>query len=301
MKNRHSMVQQVQDYLRQRRALGFALNISGQLLMRFAEFADRLGHRGPLTTDLMLRWVNLPEGASDRYRAGRLAIVRAFARHLAAVDGRTEVPELRLLGPKPFRQQPHLYSDQQLQELMDAAGRLSPTYALRPRTYRTLFGLLASTGVRVSEALKLTRDHVDLVQGVLHIEQTKFHKSRLVPMHATTTRAMRRYAAARDRDQVLGQARSFFAGRYGRPLPYSTVRGVFQCLRRQLGWHSNGTLSRPRIHDLRHSFACRRLLQWYQQGINPHHAIAALSTYLGHGKVVSAWPTPSTRRGGIVA
>jgi integrase len=289
MKNRHNMVQQVRDYLSQRRALGFALNISGQLLMHFAEFADRLGHRGPLTTDLMLRWVNLPEGASDRYRAGRLAIVRAFARHLAAADNRTEVPDVRLLGPKPSRQQPHLYSDDQLRELLDAAGRLSPTYALRPLTYRVLFGLLASTGLRVSEAMKLTRDHVDLVQGVLHIEQTKFRKSRLVPMHTTTTRAMCRYASARDRDPALRKARGFFVGRYGRPLPYSTVRSVFRCLRRQLGWRSNGTLPRPRIHDLRHSFACRRLLQWYQQGINPHHAIAALSTYLGHGKVTDTY------------
>lgn len=289
MKLSRSMVQRAQIYLAQRRALGFALRISGQLLLSFAKFADRAGHRGPLTTDLALQWANLPEGASDRYRAGRLAIVRVFARHLAAVDGRSEVPGPRLLGARPFRQQPHLYSDQQLRDLLAAAGRLSRTYALRPQTYRTLFGLLASTGLRVSEALKLTRDHVDLIRGVLHIEQTKFCKSRLVPMHPTTTRALRRYASARDRDPAPCRAVCFFVGRHGCPLPYSTVRSVFRCLCRQLGWHGNGTLHRPRIHDLRHSFACRRLLRWYRQGIDVHQAIAALSTYLGHGKVTDTY------------
>jgi integrase len=269
--------------------LGFALRISGQLLLNFARFADRSGHRGPLTTELMLRWANLPEKASPRYRAGRLAIVRTFARHLAAVDGRSEVPGPHLLGPKPFRQQPHLYSDRQLRGLLEAAGRMTRTYALRPQTYRTLIGLLASTGLRISEALRLSRAHVDLAHGILHIEQTKFHKSRLVPMHPTTTRAMRRYATVRDRDPALRHAMHFFVGRHGRGLPYSTVRTAFRSLCRQLGWRSNGTLPRPRIHDLRHSFACRRLLRWYRQGIDVHQAIAALSTYLGHGKVTDTY------------
>ena len=156
---------------------------------------------------------------------------------------------------------------------------------MRPKTYATLFGLLASTGLRVSEALALQRADVDLRQGILHIRQTKFRKSRLVPMHPTVTAALRRYAAYRDRDTTGASGTSFFVGRCGRTLPYSTVRCTFRRLCTKLRWHSNGTLPRPRIHDLRHSFACRRLLEWSRDGLPIDHGIASLSTYLGHGKV----------------
>ena len=145
-------------------------------------------------------------------------------------------------------------------------------------TYSTLFGLLASTGLRVSEALNLRKDHVDLGRGILRIEQTKFRKSRLVPVHSTVAQALRRYARERDRDPHTRHSDAFFVGGHGQALPYPTVQYTFRRLRSQLGWHSNGMLPKPRIHDLRHSFACRRLLRWYQQGVNVDHAIAALST-----------------------
>jgi integrase len=188
-----------------------------------------------------------------------------------------------------YRLQPHIYSQRQLRELVRAAARLRPTYRLRPLTYSTLFGLLASTGIRISEALDLDKDHVDLAHGILRIEQTKFRKCRFVPLHPTVTRAMRRYARERDLDQHLRSSDAFFIGRHGAALPYSTVRGTFRRLCAQLGWRSNGMLPRPRIHDMRHSFASRRLLTWYQQGVNVDQKIAALSTYLGHGKVTDTY------------
>ena len=289
MRTYPTMVTRVKDYLEYRRALGFALDISGELLMQFARFADHSGHRGPLTTDLALRWASLPETASPRYQAGRLSIVRTFARYLAAQDGRSEVPDRRLLGKNYYRLQPHIYSDRQLRELILAAAKLRPTYRLRPLSYSTLFGLLASTGLRVSEALNLCREHVDLSRGIMRIEQTKFRKSRLVPLHSTAAQAMRRYARERDRDPRAQHSDAFFIGGHGQVLPYRTVQYTFRRLRSQLGWRSNGMLPKPRIHDLRHSFACRRLLHWYQQGVDVDHAIAALSTYLGHGKVTDTY------------
>jgi integrase len=289
MKKHPAMVNQVKDYLEHRRALGFALRVSGELLMKFARFVDRSGHHGPLTTDLALRWASLPQTATPRYRACRLSIVRTFARYLAAQDGRTEVPDRHLLGRNYYRLQPHIYSDRQLRELVLAAAKLKPTYRLRPLTYSTLFGLLASTGLRVSEALGLDRDHVDLAQGILRIEQTKFRKSRLVPVHSTVAQALRRYARERDSDPQTRHSQAFFVGGQGQALPYSTVHDAFRCLLAQLGWRSNGTLPRPRIHDMRHSFACRRLLHWYQRGVDVDHAIAALATYLGHGKVTDTY------------
>ena len=284
-----TMVSRAKGYLKHRRALGFALDISGKLLMQFARFADRSGHRGPLTTDLALRWASLPEGASPRYRAERLSIVRTFARYLAAEDGQSEVPDRCLLGKNHYRLQPHIYSQQQLRDLVRAAAELRAIYRLRPLTYSTFFGLLASTGLRVSEALGLDKDHVDLARGVLRIEQTKFRKSRLVPLHPTVTRAMRRYARERDRDPQARHSNAFFIGCHGRGIPYGTLRHTFRCLCAQLEWRSNGMLPRPRIHDIRHTFACRRLLYWYKQGVDVDHRIAALSTYLGHGKVTDTY------------
>jgi integrase len=247
------MVIMAKQYLAYRRALGFALESSGGLLLDFARFADRSGHRGPLTTDLALRWATLPEAASPRYRAERLSIVRGFARYLAARDGRSEIPDRRLVGMNHYRLQPHIYSRQQLRNLVHAAANLSATYRLRPLTYSTLFGLLASTGLRVSEALSLDRDHVDLARGILRIEQTKFRKSRLVPLHPTAAKAMRRYARERDRDPQSRHSNAFFIGYRGRAVPYGTLRHTFRCLCAQLGWRSNGMLPRPRIHDIRHN------------------------------------------------
>jgi integrase len=287
MSRRPTIVDRAKKYLAHRRSLGFALDSSGTLLLHFARFADRSKHSGPLTTDLVLRWASLPRAASPRYRAERLSIVRGFARHLAAEDAQSQVPDRRLLGKNHERLQPHIYSDRQLRHLVVAAAALKPVYRLRPHTYSTFFGLLASTGLRVSEALNLDRQHVDLARGILRIEETKFRKSRLVPLHRTATRALRRYA--RERDQLPRDSEAFFVGGQRRRLPYSTVRSTFRRLCAQLRWRSNGMLPRPRIHDLRHTFACRRLLLWYQQGVNVHQAIASLSTYLGHGKVTDTY------------
>ncbi|MCH8244214.1 MAG: tyrosine-type recombinase/integrase, partial [Planctomycetes bacterium] len=160
---------------------------------------------------------------------------------------------------------------------------MKPPYELRPVTFQTLWGLLACTGLRISEALRLTAANVDLDHGVLRIEKTKFKKSRLVPLHPTATRALRCYAKSRYGQQALRGAEAFFVGRDGNRLSYRAVRRAFERLRDTLGWKKgNGEWPRPRIHDLRHSFACRRLLCWYRQGKNAHNLVAARSTYLGH-------------------
>jgi integrase len=284
------MAQHVDTYLQQRRALGFELKSQGYLLRKFAEYLDHSGHRGPLTTEVMLRWVNLPETLSRNYRARRLSAVRCFARYLAVRDGQTEAPGLQLVARTSFHQRPHLYSQQDLQQLLAAAGRLWPTHPLRRLTFQTLLGLLACTGLRISEALRLDAAHVDLTHGVLRIEKTKFKKSRLVSLHPTATRALRRYAQARYGQGASLDGSPFFVGGDGNRLTYGAVNSTFQRLRGMLGWkEGNGQWPRPRIHDLRHTFACQRLLSWYRQGKNVHHLVAALSTYMGHGKVTDTY------------
>lgn len=289
MSRQQTMLQHVKAYLKHRQALGFELQTSHILLPLFAKFVDRSGRRGPLTTDWILRWVHLPKNAARSYKAKRLSIVRGFARYMAARDDRTEVPDWRLL-PKAVYRRSYLFSERQLQQLLTATGRLKPSYPLRPLTYRTLFGLLASTGLRISEALKLTRGHVDLQQGILRIEKTKFKKSRFVPLHPTVTRALYRYAKARDRQWGQDGEEPFFVGRRGLALPYRTVLSAFRDLCDGLGWRKgNSERSRPRIHDLRHSFACRRLLRWCRNHENVNQRIAALSTYLGHRRITDTY------------
>lgn len=279
------MVRLAEDYLAYRKGLGFQLASAEPLLLQFAAYADRTGHRGPLTTELVVRWVKLPKAGSPGYLARRLDVVRGFARHRAVADPRTEVPPPRLLGATYRRRTPHIYSDAELSALVAAARGLSPGNRLRSHTYATLFGLLACTGLRVSEALKLACDDIDWRQGLLTIRLTKFRKSRLVPLHATTLAALRDYAARRDRLHPSPTTGAFFLTSRGTALARSSVGVTFWKLRKQLGWAAPAGRCRPRIHDLRHTFACRRLQRWYADGVDVDHAIAALSTYLGHATV----------------
>lgn len=150
--------------------------------------------------------------------------------------------------------------------------------------YEAFIGTLACTGLRISEALRLTRADADLDRGILKVRETKCRKTRLLPLHATTVAALRKYASARDRFIKIGQADQFFVSCRGRPLPYSTVRNVFRKLCRSVQITGTGR-RQPRLHDLRHTFACRRVEQWYDAGLDLGQAVAALSVYLGHAKV----------------
>ena len=275
----------VEEYLTWRRKLGFALRIEGEELGRFARFADQVGHRGPLTTELAVRWATLPAAAARLYHARRLDMVRRLARHLVVVEPTTEIPPAGFLGPSYRRREPHIYSREEIAALLGAAAQLDPAGGLRPRTYTTLFGLLACTGLRISEALGLARPHVDLDAGILTIAAAKFHKSRLVPLDATAVQALRGYAECRDRYRRRPRADTFFVSEYGTSLKYGKVIKTFVALRRRLGWKPGRGGRLPRIHDLRHAFAVGRLLRWYEQGVEIDRTIASLSTYLGHVKV----------------
>jgi integrase len=292
---RQTMEYKVNAYLELRRSLGFQLRTQGESLRQFAKYVDNSGHRGPLTTEAALCWANQTH-LSRSSRAKRLSAVRCFARYLATRDRQTEIPGRHLVPKVCFRQRPHLYSSQELEQLLTGTERLVPAYPIKRQLYRTFFGLLACTGLRVSEALKLDAEHVDLQHGVLRIEQTKFKKSRLVPLHPTAMQAFCRYAQARYGRSDVHDNSPFFINKRGNRLTYCAVRWNFGRLRDLLGWtHGNGGWPRPRIHDLRHTFACGRLLSWYRQGQDVHHLIAALSTYLGHGKVTDTyWYLTST-------
>ena len=277
---------QVQHYLEERRRLGFALAIPGTQLMAFACHLDQAGHRGPLTMAAILGWV---QGRATRATsftwARRLDVVRPFARHLARTIAGTAVPERGRFGPSHRRLTPHIYTEAELGGLLVAAGRLPPSGTLRPATYKTFFGLVAATGLRLSEALRLCCDDVDLVGSVLTVRQTKFAKSRLVPLHPTTAAELTRYDELRRRHVPAAPGAPFFVSAKGIALASRTVHDVFARIRSELGWVARGTHPAPRIHDLRHTFICRRVALWQAHGTDLDHAMLALSTYVGHAKV----------------
>jgi integrase len=283
MTTMNAMQLRVQEYLEQRRQLGHALDIAGSSLLAFARFADDIGHNGPLTLQLIVDWAR---GQASRATpitwARRLEIVRPFARFCAQDEPGTAIPSAGMFGPGHRRLTPHIYSDEEVAELLLAAGRLPPVGTLRPATYQTLFGLIAGTGLRLSEALKLRRADFDSAQDKLTIRETKFRKSRHVPLHPTVTAALERYREQRDRRFGGAATDHFFVTRLGAGLAKSTVHGVFQQLRRKLVWVARGDHAAPRIHDLRHTFICKRVKLWQRDGADIDHAMIALSTYVGH-------------------
>jgi len=282
MKAPRTMVERVETYLANRRQLGFQLRIEGSELMRFARYADESRHHGPVTTELALRWAQLATSATPLYRARRLEIVRTFARHQRATEPATEIPPKGILGPAHRRTTPYIYSEHEISQLLEAAHQLRSPKGLRGETFAAIVGLLACTGLRIAEALRLDRVDVDLESGIIRVRETKFHKTRLVPLHRSATLALERYTSTRD--TIAPHAVSFFSCEKGNRLAYSTVRNVFRKLTDAV-IESSGSRRRPRLHDLRHTLACRSLLRWYRAGVDVNQRVAALSTYLGHAKI----------------
>jgi len=291
-----SLQARVERYLVERRRLGFSDHSQTYALRSFARHVQAVSHRGPLTVEIMAGWARRDShGSTDpRTWARRLKLLRSFLRWLQQFEPRTEVPDDAIFGRLPERQAPHIYSEQEIVDLLAAARRLGPTPGLRGAIFETLFGLIASTGMRISEALSLHNEDVDLKYGMLTIHQTKFGKSRQVPMHSSTVDALRRYRWMRDLASMSAQGDApFFVGTRGRlrgwPLTTHQVERVFAGLRAQLGWHNRGTHDAPRIHDLRHTFVVRRIVLWQTQGVDVDQAMLSLSTYVGHAMVTNTY------------
>jgi integrase len=283
------MPQRVREYLALRRAFGVQLTIQGEQLQQFARFADRAAPGDPLTIDLALRWAQMSPTGKQASAARRLLILRPFARYLRTVEPRTEVPPQRLLGSPRYRPAPHIYTPDEMRALLDATNGLRPLGGLRSRTVRTYLSLLACTGMRSPEPLRMTRPDVDFGSHTITIRRTKFSKSRLVVLHPTTTEALRAYARMRDRRVPHPHSSAFFVCDDGRALTPARAVRAFAWLRRHVGWTRPPGRRWPRLYDIRHTFVCERLLAWHRDGIDVHVAMPALSTYLGHVKVTDTY------------
>jgi integrase/recombinase XerD len=279
-------------YLAVRRGLGTELRGPEVTLRRFVEFLDAQG-ASFITTKLALRFATAQPNTTPATRGLRLGDVRRFAAFCSVTDPRTEVPPRGLLPERYRRCPPYIYSDEEIARLVEAATRLPTPVGLRGHTLATLFGLVASTGLRLGEAVGLDRDDVDPSVGILTIRRAKFGKSRLVPMHDTTTAALMRYGRERDRLVPRTASPAFFLTDRGRRLTQWAARYSFAIVSRTVGLRPPTKKNRhgrgPRIHDLRHALAVHVLIQWYREGRDVERELPRLSAYLGHVHVADTY------------
>ena len=278
------LAKELDRYLAIRRSLGFALNTSERVLRRFVGFADARGARR-VTAALFLAWKAEYGHASQQTWSARLGMIRQFALWLSGVDPNTEVPSKGLIPDRYRRQRPFIYSAPQIAQIMTEASRLPSSNGVRSLTYTTLFGLIAVTGLRISEALALNNDDIDWQSGVLTIRRGKAGKARLIPVSKSTIERLAAYTAKRDR--LLGRKpKPFFVTDNGSRPNDCSARYNFAVVCQRIGLrpvqrfnkHGRG----PRIHDLRHTFAARTLVNWYRTAQDPDREMLKLSTYLGH-------------------
>lgn len=287
MKRMGQMTRHVDDYLEIRRAFGYQLDIAGEQLHRFAVFADREAPGNPLTIGLALRWAQASSTGKQTTAACRLRTLRPFSRYLKAIEPRTEVVPLKLLGPAQYRRSPYIYTDDEICALLDAAKILKPVRRLRPRTVEAYLGLLACTGMRPAEPLRLTRGDVDLGSRTITLRQTKFSKSRIVVLHSTAARALEKYVQVRDQAIPRPSSSAFFLWDNPGEFTYGGASRAFDYLIWKLGWRDRRP--RPRLYDFRHTFVCRQLLAWYKERVDVHVMMPTLSTYLGHAQITHTY------------
>ena len=278
---RDSLVQ----YVAVRRALGSKFYEPALALDHFVDLLDREGTEF-ITTDLALRWAMEPKRALRATWGRRLSQVRGFAKWLNATDIRNEIPPKRLLDARRRRNPPHIYTEREIEQLMAQASRLHSRTGMRALTYSTLIGLLVATGLRPSEAIGLDRSDVDLVNGILSIRESKFGKSRFVPIEESTRAALDHYAQDRDRIWPFRVCEAFLISEHGMRLNGSSARRMFARLSRAIGLRAaaeHGCDGRgPRLQDFRHSFATGKMIEWYRAGLDVTRELPKLSTYLGH-------------------
>jgi integrase/recombinase XerD len=275
---------ELDQYLEIRRSLGYKLATEGRILRRFVEFA-RQSRASHITSELFLRWQKKFGHARQDTWGHRLSAIRVFARWLHGLDARHEVPPAALIPYRLRRARPYIYSEVEIQQIIQAAAKLPSIYGFRGLTFSTFFGLVAVTGMRISEAIMLDVGDVDLVAGVVTIRHGKLGKARYNPIADSTKAKLSGYVKERRR-LLSGQQDAFFVSEHGTRLTDCCVRYNFALVCQHIGLRPAQHFHRlgrgPRIHDLRHTFAVHTLLNWYRTGKDAAREMIKLTTYLGH-------------------
>jgi site-specific recombinase XerD len=269
----------VTDYLRVRRSLGFKLDHAEYILTRFVNHVQTAEGAQTVTVAHALAFATAPAGASRRWQALRLSSVRCFARWAQTLDPTIEVPPKRLLAARPTRTAPYIYSDAEIGALLDAAGGLRP--AIRAATYHTLIALMAATGIRTGEAIGLNIASLDQQAGTLTVTG-KYGKTRKLPLHQSAAEALAQYLDQRAQLQTAADCQALLISTRGTRLRASVVHQTFRQLGVETGLRTRSDACRPRLHDLRHTFAVATMLDAYTRGADPAAVLPLLATWLGH-------------------
>lgn len=284
------LLKAIEDYIKERRKLGYVMEKDGKYLYHFIQYAHTIGHKGPITTKLALQWAELPQKCKPGQWVKRLGIIRGFANYMKLIDPKTEVPPEGIIRYRHRRPTPHIYSEQEIINIMKAARKLTTKNGngLQPHTYTALFGLLVCSGIRITEALRLSRDDIDLNSGILTIIEGKFKKSRLIQLHPTALKPLKYYIKKRDKKFPIPKTNFFFVNKHGNSLKWQSVVNTFRRMLFSLGCCKKGDKG-PRIYDIRHTFATRKLLEWSRNGEDIDQKIQYLSTHLGHAQVADTY------------
>ena len=283
----------VDTYLACRRQAGYELQIEGKQLYRFAAFADQSGHAGPVTLELAMSWAVFQPRNQELNRltaARRIEVLISFARYHQQFEPDTEIPPIRLFGKAHQRKVPHIYSNSEIHNLLNACASLHPAGGMRGLSCRAVISLLWATGMRVSEVTGLTRQDVDLDAGLIEVRDGKFRRSRWVPIQSTVAYELKRYEQQRDlASPPIHRNEAYFISDFGRQVTTRSIHYAFDLLRKRLRLQVRGDHEHPRVHDIRHTFITRTLQRWQEQGIDIDKNILSLSTYVGHVKVTDTY------------
>jgi integrase len=277
----------LEEYLITRRALGTKYKEPEQLLEHFVEFLEFRGEEF-ITTKWALCWAQEPKEVQRATWARRLGMVRGFAGWMSALDPRTEIPSRGLINSRIQRNKPYIYSDQEIEKLMVSATKLKSPTGLRAISYEAFIGLLVSTGLRPGEALNLERPDVNLQDAILTIRNTKFGKSRYVPISDSTCIALKNYAKKRDAIFPESNCSTFLISEQGKRIYGAAARYTFSKLSCSIGLRNSLGVNHighgPRLMDFRHTLATRKIIEWYRNGLDINREMFKLSTYLGHSE-----------------
>ncbi|MEA3482498.1 MAG: tyrosine-type recombinase/integrase [Pseudomonadota bacterium] len=277
-----SLTASLKDYLAIRRALDYELEETERLLIHFIHFLAEKNEKH-ITIALALEWAMQAKNVTRAYWSRRLSVVRLFAQYYQTEDQKTQVPPSHLLSQQPCRSHPYIYSDKQISQLLIACQSLS-SHGLREHTYFTFFGLMAVTGCRISELLSLDQEDFNKIDGWITIRNSKFNKSRLLPLHPTTLIQLNKYIKLRDQVHPHPLNDAFFLSDQGTRITKWSVRYAFIQLSKQIGLRTPSDSHGPRIHDIRHTFTVKSVLNWYRDDVDVNQKMPLLSAYLGHKK-----------------
>lgn len=278
-----SLRKHANDYINLRRKLGFKLIEAERLINNFITFIEN-ENSSFITIKSAFNWAKKPKNILRSCWGTRLSVIRKFSCYVKTIDLRNEIPPFGLLNYKHQRSKPYIYSDDEILKLLKASLLLKSNQNIRAHTYYTIFGLLAVTGLRISELTSILISDVDFIEGRLIIRKTKNRKSRIIPIHKSTLQVLRRYLYFRNKIEAKNKSSNFFISEEGTNITNFTVRNTFIKLSRKISLRKSTDSFGPRLHDFRHTFAVRTIIQWYKEDADVEVQMPILSTYLGHVK-----------------